>query len=90
MIQDDFDLDQTGADDEELIRGVSALSQAELVAAIATLHAELRPLAIGMHLEGRTLSDVSQELGLRQAEVVRGLRRARRAILASSANVTSD
>jgi len=89
MIQDDFDLDQTNPGDEELIRAVSTLSAAELSAAISGLPADLQPLATGVHLEGRTLSDVSQDLGMRQAEVVRGLRRARRAILAARSTATS-
>lgn len=89
MIQDDFDLDQTNPGDEELIQAVSALSAAELRAAISALPADLQPLATGVHLEGRTLSDVSQDLGMRQAEVVRGLRRARRAILVARATATS-
>jgi DNA-directed RNA polymerase specialized sigma24 family protein len=85
MIQDDFDLDQTSPGDESLRSGVARLSAANLATAISSLPADLRPIAVGVHVEGRTLSDVSQELGLRQAEVVRGLRRARRAILASRA-----
>ena len=84
MIQDDFDLDQTISGDEELRLAVAALSSAELSARIEALNPDLRPLAIGVHVQGRTLSDVSQELGMRQAEVVRGLRRARRAILAAT------
>jgi len=83
MIQDDFDLDQTNPGDEDLLHAIAALSSTELSAAIETLPHDLQPLAIGVHVHGRTLSDVSQELGLRQAEVVRGLRRARRAMLAA-------
>lgn len=89
MIQDDFDLDQTNPGDEELILAVSALPMVDLTAAIAALPADLQPLATGVHVDGRTLSDVSQDLGMRQAEVVRGLRRARRAILASRSTATS-
>ncbi len=84
MIQDDFDLDQTTSGDEELRLAVAALSADALSERIEALPADLRPLAIGVHVEGRTLSDVSQELGMRQAEVVRGLRRARRGILAAT------
>lgn len=84
MNPDDFDLDQSDPDDESLRAAIAALTPEQLTTAIAALPADLRVLAGGVHIEGRTLSDVSQALGMRHAEVVRGLRRARRAILAMS------
>lgn len=81
MNPDDFDLDQSSPGDDELRALVGALSRADLDRGIDSLPRDLRPLAFGVHIEGRSLSDVSQDLGMRQAEVVRGLRRARRLIL---------
>jgi len=76
MRDDDFDLDVTATRpvDDTVIAG---LSRDELVQAIVALPAELRMGMGGILLEKRTYSDVSQELGIRQAELVRQVQRGR-------------
>ena len=76
MRDDDFDLDVTAAlpvNDS----AIAALSRDELIQAIAALPAELRMGMGGILLQERTYSDVSQELGIRQAELVRQVQRGR-------------
>lgn len=84
MRDDDFDLDvidETDALHEQL---VATLDRADLEASIASLPHDLQAAATGVLLQGRTYSDVSQELGIRQPELVRAVHRSR-AIIARSA-----
>ncbi|WAB80655.1 hypothetical protein OVN18_08745 [Microcella daejeonensis] len=76
MRDDEYDLDVTAAqpiDDA----AIAALSRDELIQAIVALPPELRMGMGGILLEKRTYSDVSQELGIRQAELVRQVHRGR-------------
>jgi DNA-directed RNA polymerase specialized sigma24 family protein len=75
----EFDLDVTF---EETAPDVSHLSSAELKSRIAKLPEALRPVATGILIEKRTMSDVSQQLAIRQAVLVRELHRALVAIAA--------
>jgi len=75
----DFDLDVTF---EETAPDVSHLTQDELKARIALLPEALQPVATGILIEKRTMSDVSQQLAIRQAVLVRELHRALVAIAA--------
>ncbi|NDH65420.1 MAG: hypothetical protein EBY26_03425 [Microbacteriaceae bacterium] len=70
----EFDLDVTF---EETAPDVSALTQDELKAHIARLPEALQGVANGILVERRTMSDVSQELAIRQAELVTRLHRAK-------------
>ena len=72
-----FDLD-VNFDDE--VPDLSKLSAAELKAAIEQLPEPLRAPAVGILYEKRTFSDVSQELGIRQGELVTRIHRAQLAI----------
>jgi len=76
MRDDDFDLDVTAAQPVN-DSAIAALSRDELVQAIVALPAELRMGMGGILLQERTYSDVSQELGIRQAELVRQVQRGR-------------
>ena len=75
----EFDLDVTF---EETAPDVSHLSSAELKSRIAKLPEALRPVATGILIEKRTMSDVSQQLAIRQAVLVRELHHALVAIAA--------
>lgn len=76
----EFDLDVTFDEDEP---DLSAVPEKELTRAIAELPEALRAVAQGLVIEKRTMSDVSQDLGIRQGELVTRLHRAR-LILADS------
>lgn len=76
----DFDLDVAFAD--EPAPDLTRLSAEELAAAIWALPATLAAVATGLLVEKRTMSDVSQALGIRQAELVSRLHRAQLAIAA--------
>jgi len=78
----EFDLDVTF---EEQTPDLSHLDAAALEREIANLPAALQPVARGILVEKRTMSDVSQELGIRQAVLVRELHRASVAIAAATA-----
>jgi DNA-directed RNA polymerase specialized sigma24 family protein len=75
-MEPDFDLDVTFEElaDEKLI---ATMPKAELAAAIANLPAEISLAAHAILVENRTYSDVSQDLGLRQPELVRAVHRAK-------------
>jgi DNA-directed RNA polymerase specialized sigma24 family protein len=62
---------------------VDSLDYDELVGAISRLPLDLRAPMGAIVLEKRTYSDVSQELGIRQAELVRAVQRGR-ALIARS------
>lgn len=75
----DFDLDVT-FDDVTAEADVSTIDVATLTAIIDQLPEALKPVATGLIIEGRTMSDVSQDLGIRQSELVTRLHRAKLAI----------
>lgn len=77
----EFDLDVTF---EENDPDLSHLSTEQLQAAVDELSDALRPVAQGLLIDKRTMSDVSQDLGIRQAELVTRLHRAKRLIAASN------
>lgn len=74
-----FDLDISFEDDGELPDS-SKIPAEKLLAAIATLPDALKDVAMGVLYEKRTMSDVSQDLGIRQSELVTRLHRAQLAI----------
>ena len=59
---------------------LSGYSEQSIRAEIEKLPDALRPVAQAILLDKRTMSDVSQALGLRQAELVNRLHRAKSAI----------
>lgn len=67
-----FDLDVTFDDKEP---NLNDLSPAELQDAVNGLPDALRGVAQGLLVEKRTMSDVSQDLGIRQSELVTRLHR---------------
>jgi DNA-directed RNA polymerase specialized sigma24 family protein len=77
----EFDLDVTFDENEP---DLSALSADEMAARVASLPEALMPVAQGILVENRTMSDVSQSLGIRQAELVSRLHRARQIISAGN------
>jgi DNA-directed RNA polymerase specialized sigma24 family protein len=77
----EFDLDVTF---EENDPDLSHLNTEQLQAAVNELSDALRPVAQGLLIDKRTMSDVSQDLGIRQAELVTRLHRAKRLIAASN------
>ena len=74
-----FDLDISFEGDGEL-PDTSKIPAETLKAAIETLPDALRSVAMGVLYEKRTMSDVSQDLGIRQSELVSRLHRAQLAI----------
>lgn len=74
-----FDLDISFEDDGEL-PDASKIPAEKLKAAIDTLPEALKAVAMGVLYEKRTMSDVSQDLGIRQSELVTRLHRAQLAI----------
>ncbi len=81
MRDDDFDLDVVDPADARHEQLVAALDRADLEASIARLPHDLQAAAIGVLVQGRTYSDVSQELGIRQPELVRAIHRSRAIIV---------
>jgi DNA-directed RNA polymerase specialized sigma24 family protein len=73
----EFDLDVTFEGQEP---DLSGYTHEQLAQAIALLPDPIRPVAHAILLEKRTMSDVSQALGIRQAELVARLHRAKVAI----------
>ena len=65
---------------EEAEPDISHLSESDLQNAVERLPEALRGVAQGLLVEKRTMSDVSQELAIRQAELVTRLRRAKQLI----------
>lgn len=70
----EFDLDITF---EEREPDLSHLSARELEVAVSSLPEALKHVAHGLLIAKRTMSDVSQDLGIRQAELVSRLHRAK-------------
>lgn len=81
MRADDFDLDVIDEADARHEQLVAALDHSDLEAAIGRLPHDLQAAATGVLVQGRTYSDVSQELGIRQPELVRAIHRARAIIV---------
>ena len=79
-----FDLDLS-FDDEPAEPDLSRLSIEQLQHVVAGLPESLRSVAIGILVEKRTMSDVSQALGIRQSELVTRLHRAKHAIAEAAA-----
>ncbi len=73
----EFDLDISF---EEAEPDLSHISPAQLKVAVSSLPTSIRGVAQGLLIEKKTMSDVSQDLGIRQAELVTRLRRAKLAI----------
>ena len=75
-MEKEFDLDITFEEkaNEEYI---DSLSAAELQEYIYSLPHDLIAAATGILIQKRTYSDVSQELGIRQPELVRAVHRAK-------------
>jgi DNA-directed RNA polymerase specialized sigma24 family protein len=76
----EYDLDVTFEEQEP---DLSHLTETELKTKVAKLPEALRPVAYGLLIEKRTMSDVSQELAIRQAELVTRLHRAKLALLSA-------
>lgn len=76
-MSENFDLDVTFDEQEP---DLGHLSEIELLQAVERLPEALRGVAMGLLVEKRTMSDVSQELAIRQAELVTRLRRAKQII----------
>jgi DNA-directed RNA polymerase specialized sigma24 family protein len=70
----EFDLDVTFDEKEP---DLSQLTPEQLEAAVEGLPEAIRSVARGVLIEKRTMSDVSQGLGIRQAELVTRLHRAK-------------
>ena len=76
----EFDLDVTF---DEQDPDLSSMSAEELASAVANLPESIRGVAEGILVQNRTMSDVSQALAIRQAELVSRLHRAKLLIAAS-------
>ena len=72
-----FDLDVSFEENEP---DLSALSESQLKTEIAKLPESIGKVAYGLLIEKRTMSDVSQSLGIRQAELVTRLHRAKKVL----------
>jgi DNA-directed RNA polymerase specialized sigma24 family protein len=70
----EFDLDVTFEEPEPDLSGYPSQQLAE---AVEALPESLKPVAEGILVQQRTMSDVSQDLGIRQAELVTRLHRAK-------------
>ena len=73
----EFDLDITF---EEVEPDLSHLTANQLQDAVNHLPASIRGVAQGLLIDKKSMSDVSQDLGIRQAELVARLHRAKMAI----------
>ncbi|MEY3483742.1 MAG: hypothetical protein RLZZ218_577 [Actinomycetota bacterium] len=80
-MSNEFDLDVTF---EEVEPDLTHLSASQLQEAVNHLPTSLRGVAQGLLIDKKTMSDVSQDLGIRQAELVARLHRAKVAIANSS------
>ena len=75
----EYDLDVSFAD-EPAAPDLSGLTADQLDTAVNALPVALQGVARGILIEKRTMSDVSQEQSIRQAELVQRLHRAKLAI----------
>jgi DNA-directed RNA polymerase specialized sigma24 family protein len=73
-----FDLDISFEEDDDAV--ISKIPAQKLLDAIETLPKSLKDVALGIFYQRRTFSDVSQDLGIRQSELVARLHRAQLAI----------
>jgi DNA-directed RNA polymerase specialized sigma24 family protein len=73
-----FDLDISFEEDNDA--DLSKIPAEQLLSAIETLPESLKDVAMGIFYQKRTFSDVSQDLGIRQSELVTRLHRAGLAI----------
>jgi DNA-directed RNA polymerase specialized sigma24 family protein len=73
----EFDLDVSFDEGEP---DLSSLTPAQLESAVEALPEAIRAVARGVLIQKRTMSDISQGLGIRQAELVTRLQRAKQAI----------
>ena len=78
-MSNEFDLDVTFEENEP---DLSHLTDQQLQAEVRTLPESLLLVAQGLLVEKRSMSDVSQDLGIRQAELVMRLYRAKKLIAA--------
>ena len=76
-MSNEFDLDVNFEDAEP---DLSSFSKEQLAAEIKKLPEAISKVAYGLIIEERTMSDVSQELGIRRAELVTRLHRAKQII----------
>jgi DNA-directed RNA polymerase specialized sigma24 family protein len=77
----EFDLDVSFDEGEP---DLSKLTPEQLKVAVEVLPEAIRSVARGVLIEKRTMSDISQELGIRQAELVTRLQRAKQVIAAQN------
>lgn len=75
----EFDIDVTFEESEP---DLSKITPEQLKVAVEALPEAIRSVARGILIEKRTMSDISQELGIRQAELVTRLQRAKQVIAA--------
>ena len=81
-MSNEFDLDVNFEDAEP---DLSGYTKQQLEIEIKKLPEPISKVAFGLLIEERTMSDVSQELGIRQAELVTRLHRAKQIIAANLA-----
>jgi DNA-directed RNA polymerase specialized sigma24 family protein len=77
----EFDLDVSFDEGEP---DLSKLTTEQLKEAVEALPEAIRSVARGVLIERRTMSDISQDLGIRQAELVTRLHRAKQMIAAQN------
>jgi DNA-directed RNA polymerase specialized sigma24 family protein len=77
----EFDLDVSFDEGEP---DLSKLTTEQLKVAVEALPEAIRSVARGVLIENRTMSDISQDLGIRQAELVTRLHRAKQVIAAQN------
>ena len=77
----EFDLDVSFDEGEP---DLSKLTPEQLEVAVEALPEAIRSVARGLLIEKRTMSDISQELGIRQVELVTRLQRAKQVIAAQN------
>jgi DNA-directed RNA polymerase specialized sigma24 family protein len=77
----EFDLDVSFDEGEP---DLSKLTTEQLKVAVEALPEAIKSVARGVLIERRTMSDISQDLGIRQAELVNRLHRAKQMIAAQN------
>jgi DNA-directed RNA polymerase specialized sigma24 family protein len=77
----EFDLDVSFDEGEP---DLSKLTTEQLKEAVEALPEAIKSVARGVLIERRTMSDISQDLGIRQAELVTRLHRAKQMIAAQN------